>query len=179
MKSLGFPLYMNGKLIPEPVTISHVPGPNESQGILKGIGVDPSMGALGAYALYSPTRGMRGFGDDAPAAVPINAEAQPPVAAAPITPLVPAPAPTISPGVAIVAGLIDLASTAGLAYHGYKRNKSIGWALMWAIFGGAVPIIGWPVAIAQGFGEPKAGLTPNRRRRRGMRRNGTRRRRRR
>ena len=151
MKSLGYPLYVNGHLLQEPVTISHVPGPAEAQGILKGFGVDPSMGGLGAYALYAPTRGM---GDGAPPA-PLNPEAQP---------ALPPPAlPPLHPGLRIVAGLLGIASTAGMAYHGYGRNKSWGWALCWAVFGGAFPIIGWPVALAQGFGKPKH-LTPNRRR---------------
>jgi len=43
-----------------------------------------------------------------------------------------------------------------LAYHGYKRNGSVGWAIGWALIGGLSPIIGGAVAIAQGFGKPKA-----------------------
>lgn len=42
---------------------------------------------------------------------------------------------------------------AGLAmtYHGYKRNDSILWGLLW----GATGLAGVPFALAQGFGEPK------------------------
>lgn len=155
-KGLGHPLYVNGQLFPEPVTISHVPGPQS--GILGGFGVDPSMGAMGAYAAYRATPGV---GDDAAVAVPSS----------PAATLAPAPAePQITPlGAALV--IADIALTGALAYHGYRRNKSIGWALVWAVLGGAVPIIGVPVALAQGFAEPKQkSLTPNRRRRRRARR---------
>lgn len=170
IKGLGYPLYVNGQLVPEPVTISHVPGRAEAQGILGGMGIDPSMGGMGAYASYSPTRGMHGFGDDAPSAAPINAEAQPAVPGAALqpNPSLPAGPGGLSTTVKAIAAFIDLASVAGLAYHGYKRNNSIGWSIVWALFGGAVPIIGWPVALAQGFGEPKR-LTPNRRRSRARR----------
>jgi hypothetical protein len=41
------------------------------------------------------------------------------------------------------------------AYHGFKRNNSVGWALWWALMGGLFPVITVPVAIAQGFGKRK------------------------
>lgn len=48
-----------------------------------------------------------------------------------------------------------LAGTMAGAYHGYKRNGSIGMAIVWALAGG----IFWPVAIpimfVQGFGKKK------------------------
>ncbi len=48
---------------------------------------------------------------------------------------------------------VMLATQAAQVYHGYKRNKSIGWAIAWAL----VPsVIGIPLALAQGFGKPKA-----------------------
>lgn len=50
------------------------------------------------------------------------------------------------------------------AYHGYKRNDSIGWAIVWALCGSAVPII--PIAFAQGFAEPAGKYKSNKRRRR-------------
>ena len=53
-------------------------------------------------------------------------------------------------------------SAAGMglgAYHGYKRNNgSVGWAVVWALLGGAFPIITTAVAIAEGFGKPKTGV---------------------
>jgi hypothetical protein len=43
-------------------------------------------------------------------------------------------------------------ATAG-AYHGYRRNKSAGWALAWGVFGYFLPVIALPVAFVQGFGK--------------------------
>ncbi len=47
--------------------------------------------------------------------------------------------------------LASLAGTAIGAYHGYKRNDSVGWAIVWAFLGGLLPVVVIPVAIAQGF----------------------------
>jgi len=56
----------------------------------------------------------------------------------------------IHPAVAIVS-----AAGAGLgAYHGYSRNRNVGWALWWALMGGVFPVVTVPIAIAQGFGRP-------------------------
>ena len=41
------------------------------------------------------------------------------------------------------------------AYHGYKRNKSIGWAIWWSLMGGMFPIFTPVIAVAQGFGKEK------------------------
>jgi len=41
------------------------------------------------------------------------------------------------------------------AYHGYKRNDSIGWGVGWALLGGAFWPITIPISIAQGFGQPE------------------------
>lgn len=50
---------------------------------------------------------------------------------------------------------LSVPSAAICAYHGYKRNKSIFWAAMWAMGGSAAPVF-WPViAFAQGFGKEK------------------------
>lgn len=46
---------------------------------------------------------------------------------------------------------LSLAGTAVGAYHGYKRNDSVGWAIGWALLGGLFPIIVIPVAFAQGI----------------------------
>lgn len=54
-------------------------------------------------------------------------------------------------------GVISTAATGAAAYHGYKRNNSIGWAIGWGFLGALFPVITIPVAIAQGFGEPKVG----------------------
>jgi len=58
----------------------------------------------------------------------------------------PAPSPTFAWLSAISAGLG--------AYHGYKRNGSIGWALVWAASGAVLPVVTPAIAFAQGFGEP-------------------------
>jgi len=46
-------------------------------------------------------------------------------------------------------------SAAAMAYHGYKRTRSYGWAFAWAVFGGMIPIVAVPVSLAQGFGKRK------------------------
>lgn len=57
-------------------------------------------------------------------------------------------------GVAVL--LLSTASAGASAYHGYKRNKSVGWALVWGFFGGAFPIVVPAIAVAQGFGKPES-----------------------
>lgn len=52
-------------------------------------------------------------------------------------------------------GIASAASSLGLAYHGYRRNDSVGWAIVWALVGGMFWPVGWGVALAQGYGEPK------------------------
>lgn len=51
--------------------------------------------------------------------------------------------------------VLSAIGTVAGAYHGYARNKSVGWALGWAMLGGAFPFVTVPVAFAQGFGERK------------------------
>jgi len=48
-----------------------------------------------------------------------------------------------------------LAGTGLGAYHGYKRNNSVGWGIGWALLGGMFPIIVIPLAFAQGVGKRK------------------------
>jgi hypothetical protein len=50
-------------------------------------------------------------------------------------------------------GLLSTASMAASAYHGYKRNNSVGWALGWGALGALFPVITPTVALAQGFGK--------------------------
>lgn len=47
--------------------------------------------------------------------------------------------------------LAGVAGTAIGAYHGYKRNDSVGWGVVWGLLGGLFPIIVIPVAFAQGI----------------------------
>lgn len=50
-----------------------------------------------------------------------------------------------------VGSALAIAGTALGAYHGFKRNNSVGWAVLWGLLGGAFPVIVIPVAFAQGF----------------------------
>ena len=52
-------------------------------------------------------------------------------------------------------GAASLASTIAGAYHGYKRNDSVGWAIVWALLSGPFWPVAVPVMLAQGFGDPK------------------------
>jgi hypothetical protein len=53
---------------------------------------------------------------------------------------------------------VSLARTAAVgaaAFHGYRRNKSVLWAVIWAVLAGVSPLVTTGVAVAQGFGKPK------------------------
>jgi hypothetical protein len=70
-------------------------------------------------------------------------------------------------------GLLSAASVGVSAYHGYKRNDSVGWALGWGFLGGLFPVVTPAIALAQGLGKRKQrslsgarGRRPARRRRR-------------
>ena len=51
--------------------------------------------------------------------------------------------------------LLSLGGAALGAYHGYKRNNSVGWAIGWGLLGSIFPVIVIPVAFAQGIGKRK------------------------
>jgi len=72
----------------------------------------------------------------------------------------------VSQPVRAVMYVAGTASVAALAYHGYKRNSSIGWALVWGIFGGALWPLALPIAFAQGYGKPARAARNGRRRKR-------------
>ena len=55
-----------------------------------------------------------------------------------------------------IAGILAIASASASAYHGYRRNQSIGWALWWFVAGSIFPVVTPVVAVAQGFGKKKA-----------------------
>lgn len=61
--------------------------------------------------------------------------------------------PALSPAIKVVS----VASAALSAYHGYRRNESVGWAILWGIMGGLAPVITPAIAVAQGFGKPAKG----------------------
>lgn len=55
----------------------------------------------------------------------------------------------------IAWSVLGTASMAASAFHGYRRNQSIGWALAWGVLGGVFPVLTPAVALAQGFGQPR------------------------
>ena len=57
--------------------------------------------------------------------------------------------------IAVVMLIVRPISSAASAYHGYKRNNSIGWALWWSVMGGMFPIITPTIGLAQGWGKRK------------------------
>jgi hypothetical protein len=52
-------------------------------------------------------------------------------------------------------GYAGLVAAPLLTYHGFKRTDSVGWAVAWSTFGAFFPFFAVPIALAQGFGEPK------------------------
>lgn len=61
----------------------------------------------------------------------------------------------VASALAIAAYVGSVAGTGMGAYHGYKRNDSVGWAIGWAALGGLFWPITIPVMLAQGLGKPK------------------------
>lgn len=51
--------------------------------------------------------------------------------------------------------VLSTASMALGAYHGYRRNQSVGWAIWWGLMGLTFPVITPAIAAAQGFGKRK------------------------
>lgn len=49
--------------------------------------------------------------------------------------------------------LLSTASACAGAFHGYRRNQSVGWAVAWGAAGAVFPVITPVIAVAQGFGE--------------------------
>lgn len=56
----------------------------------------------------------------------------------------------------LIWGIASTLSMAASAYHGYKRNQSVGWAIWWAIMGTVFPVLTPAIAVAQGFGRRRA-----------------------
>lgn len=52
-------------------------------------------------------------------------------------------------------GALSVASAAASGYHGYRRNKSIGWGVVWFGLGALFPVITPTIALAQGFGKER------------------------
>jgi len=103
---------------------------------------------------------LPGFGDDMTLTPPELPPGEAPPPPAPMTEYGPPDQTAISPyksylGYAWTAA--SVASAGASAYHGYKRNKSVGWAIGWAVLGSLFPVIVPAIALAQGFGKRKAG----------------------
>ncbi len=56
--------------------------------------------------------------------------------------------------ISTVSMVLVTSSVALSAYHGYRRNRSIGWAVWWALMGALFPVVTPAIALAQGFGQP-------------------------
>lgn len=56
---------------------------------------------------------------------------------------------------AVHTGAGRTVAMAANAFHGYRRNGSIMWALAWAALGYTAPVITTVIATAQGFGHKK------------------------
>lgn len=59
----------------------------------------------------------------------------------------------------IVLSVVATVCGAVAAYHGYKRNNSIGWGIAWYFLGAWFPFITLPVAFAQGYGVRARGIS--------------------
>lgn len=53
-----------------------------------------------------------------------------------------------------VWSVVATASMAASAYHGYKRNNSVGWAVVWGAMGAIFPVITPVIAVAEGYAKP-------------------------
>ena len=60
-----------------------------------------------------------------------------------------------SPTACLVTKVLHTAGLVAGVFHGYRRNRSIGWAIGWGLLGSIFPYITIPVAFAQGFGKPQ------------------------
>lgn len=52
-------------------------------------------------------------------------------------------------------GVASTLSMAASAFHGYRRNGSIGWAIWWGFMGATFPVITPVIAVAQGYSKRK------------------------
>lgn len=68
--------------------------------------------------------------------------------------------PPLPKGVEYAFMGVSMLSMAASTYHGYKRNKSVGWAIWWGVMGAMFPIITPVIAFAQGYGKPIEKTSP-------------------
>ena len=60
-----------------------------------------------------------------------------------------------NPAVCLFLKIASIAAVSASVYHGYKRNQRVGSAIWWGLGGAIAPVITIPVAIAQGYGQPR------------------------
>jgi len=102
----------------------------------------------------TPLKGAAGFGADLVATyAPEQAATAPPQDNAYVPPQEISPPSAAMATMATIYTIASPISAAVCAYHGYKRNDSVGWAIGWLLLGGMFPIITPVIALAQGFGE--------------------------
>jgi hypothetical protein len=130
-----------------------------------GLGIVPraqqSARSKDILSIVAPPFAMMGLGQDEVVeetlvvpTMPSESEVAPSEVSPPAPVVVATPEP--SPW-AKVGRVLSIAGAVGGAYHGYKRNQSAGWAFGWLVFGSVMPIFAIPLALAQGFGQPKRG----------------------
>lgn len=51
--------------------------------------------------------------------------------------------------------LVGFASGAAGAYHGYKRNQSVPWAVVWFLGSALFPVVSVPIMLSQGFAKAR------------------------
>lgn len=56
-----------------------------------------------------------------------------------------------------LSDILMFAGAALGAYHGYKRNDSVGWGIVWGAAGAVLPVITVGVAVIQGYAKPVHG----------------------
>lgn len=54
-----------------------------------------------------------------------------------------------------IGGVLAVVSAAASGFHGYRRNHSIAWGVVWFVLGGVFPVVTPVIALAQGFGKRK------------------------
>ena len=118
--------------------------------------------AGGIYDPLSPPGGLRiGYGPNVAIHPVVRPAAgiEPTVTLAPGAPgaqtgtftITPPPTYSVSP----LWGVLGAVSVGLSAFHGYRRNNSIGWGITWGVLGGLFPVVTPAIAFAQGFGKRK------------------------
>lgn len=61
--------------------------------------------------------------------------------------------PAVTAQVAVPWALLSGISMVASTWHGYRRNRTVGWALWWGLMGAMFPIITPTIGLAQGWGK--------------------------